>query len=315
VQSVHLWHPLAICAMAPHSLKKTWFLVPSWDIPPSAIRLGYLIADPTEPRYPLNPVPVSPMSGVTFDAPIIDTEVFVDTDHDGFSMHISGGSSTNFGIWARFLHHIGIAANVKLILSTEASNRWVVEQAQTEWFSPSSSFVRSSIKTKDVVDFLDMAGLQKPLYMITGVKTVTGASLSSSLIKGRSYGAKVGIGEIPTWASLSAGPELECRVNQNEAIEFKKKGPIVFAYQLVKVNLKDANAKAGPVFKGAMFGAGESEPGLIETDISEELPGFLLNGVKSGVKQVALVESFDESTKEKCALIIPGGAGEDEFNA
>jgi len=301
--------------MAPHSLRKTWFLVPSWDIPPSAIRLGYLIADPTEPRYPLNPAPVSPTPGAKSDAPIIDTEVFLDKDHDGFSMEMSGGSSTRLGIWARFLQYIGIAANVKLLLSTDTSSKWVVEKAQTEWFSPSSSFVRSSIQTKDVVDFLDMAGFQKPLYMITGVKTVTGASISTSFSKARSYGAKVGIEGFSTGAPLLAGPELEGRVNQSEAIEYRKKDPIVFAYQLVKVNLKDDNAKVTPAVKGAMFEVRGSEPGFIVTELSEELPEFQLDSTKSGARKFAVFESFDESRKENCVLIIPGGAGEDGISA
>lgn len=55
--------------------KKTWFLAPTWDIPPSAIRLGHIICDPTEPHYPLNPVPAVAVSSspVLADQPSTST--------------------------------------------------------------------------------------------------------------------------------------------------------------------------------------------------------------------------------------------------
>lgn len=55
--------------------KKTWFLAPTWDIPPSAIRLGHIICDPTDPRYPPNPVPAIAVSSppVLADQPSTST--------------------------------------------------------------------------------------------------------------------------------------------------------------------------------------------------------------------------------------------------
>ncbi|KAF9634161.1 hypothetical protein BFW01_g5056 [Lasiodiplodia theobromae] len=98
-------------------LKKTWFLVPAYDIPPSAIRIGYLIAKPLEPRHPINPTPTgadgSPDLG---QSPKIDTEVFKDVEGPS-SREISSDNSTTLGIFATFLKAIGINAEFKLTQS------------------------------------------------------------------------------------------------------------------------------------------------------------------------------------------------------
>ncbi|RDL37960.1 uncharacterized protein BP5553_05393 [Venustampulla echinocandica] len=197
--------------MADPFRKKTWFLAPTWEIPPSAIRLGYLVADPMEPRYPLNPSPVTPPASPAHSGnpPPIDTEIFLNKDPYGFSMELSRERSTKLGLWAESLHTIGLTAEVKLKLSKDMLITYAVEEAQTEWFSPSIDFVRSTIRTRGVADFLDMASLKHSLYMIIGVKSMKGASISTCYTKGHSASAKFGFDGTSAGAPTSGGPEFK----------------------------------------------------------------------------------------------------------
>lgn len=238
--------------------KKTWFLVPSWDVPPSAIRLGHIIADPTEPRYPLNPSSTGPQ---------IDTEIFPDVCPE-FYMKLSGDSSNTLGIWAQFLEFVGLTAEVKLRLEKGMEEAYSFEKLETKWFSPSPAFAKASMESAEAKDFLDVAGTRTPLCMVTGVKVVTGGS-TTTRNKGHAYGWEFGVDGTPVGAPVLAGPYFE-RNNAGLETSYKKETPIVVAYQLMRVKLKDSTSMAIPYSRGVIseFGDGNEEE-LMEVELSD----------------------------------------------
>ncbi|KAF2677948.1 hypothetical protein K458DRAFT_395420 [Lentithecium fluviatile CBS 122367] len=147
------------------NLKKTWFLVPTWKIPSSAVRPSYLITEPTDPRYPINPERMD-ASGIPAT---IYTEVFTSSSPE-LRMELSEDSATTLGIWGQFLHFVGLSAEAKLTMAKGIDNTY--------------EFETMIFKSKEVQEYLEIAGVKKPLYMINGVKTVTGASLFTSHTKG-----------------------------------------------------------------------------------------------------------------------------------
>ncbi|KAF9634160.1 hypothetical protein BFW01_g5055 [Lasiodiplodia theobromae] len=139
---------------------------------------------------------------------------------------------------------------------------------------------------------------KKPLYMITGVKIATGVSLSTSYSEGSECNAVLGI--------ASTRPEYQHSSNNNNAGKASKEGPIVFAYQLMRVKLNEAGATVEPFTNGAAFAIGdEDDETEIEFELSEEAPESHLSADYSGFGEgkTEVLESFDETTKESCSVV------------
>ncbi|KAF2121626.1 hypothetical protein BDV96DRAFT_641012 [Lophiotrema nucula] len=295
------------------NLKKSWFLAPTWDIPPTAVCLGHLITDFTDPRYPINPIEGGLMAGPQeITVPGIETEIFTDTSSN-FSMEISGDSSTRLGIWGQFLRIIGISTEAKLVLSKGTANKYAFDEMVTQWFSPSATYVSLLVNTKNVRDFLELAGTKKPLYVITGVKSVSGATLSTSRSAGHTYNAKFGVDGAAAGAPMTVGPEFERSSNEGLSITHYKDKPMVFAYQLMKVVLNESKPRASVYVKGAMFETEGMEKQLtFEAIISQTLTpdelgpsGTRKKSKRNGTVEYGTVECFEEGSCGDLRVVAP----------
>ncbi|KKY19265.1 hypothetical protein UCDDS831_g05469 [Diplodia seriata] len=179
--------------------KKTWFLVPGWDIPPSAIKLGSIIADPTAPQKAIitpeslqsqvsvsDPAPAREpapsCSGTTsqYDSAIrADVNTTVVTD---YSMNTKDGRSSIVGIFAEFLQVFGLGG-ASIQFSKERVQSYAFEKMETTWFLPPLAFAQEALADQKVQGFLQMVGTRRPLYIISGVKTVWGADVSTKVEK------------------------------------------------------------------------------------------------------------------------------------
>ncbi|KAL2069485.1 hypothetical protein VTL71DRAFT_14164 [Oculimacula yallundae] len=157
------------------STKKTYFLVPGWDIPPSAIQLGNLIADPTEPHKALNCTPTShlvhthanpstsksvlnstPTTSSTVSSTAkstrlesrtrIDTKIHT-TTLTNYIVSLSSSKSNKLGIFAQFLQIFGLGGESSVEYTSENAGRCTFSSLTTEWFSPSQSFLATSYST------------------------------------------------------------------------------------------------------------------------------------------------------------------------
>ncbi|KAF2004054.1 hypothetical protein P154DRAFT_65760 [Amniculicola lignicola CBS 123094] len=267
--------------------KKTWFLAPTWDIPPESLSLGHLLTDPTDPRFSINPDFSSAHLSDLFPNP---PKIYKDTT-PAFHMTVSSDTTTTLGIWGQFLQVVGIGAEACISFTNGMSNSYGFDKTETQWFAPSPVFVKRMLADPEVMEFIDMAGTKKPLYMVTGLKAVTGAELSTTNSSGHAISAKFGIDGTPFMAPVSIGPEVELARNDGLVVHVRKENPIIFAYQLMKVKLK---AKRGDIMvgeskafvKGAMFEAGAK-------------------GKSKNKKTFAAVETGIEGGDEGIVAIVP----------
>jgi hypothetical protein len=125
--------------------------------------------------------------------------------------------------------------------------------------------------------YLDKSRYRKPIYIITGVKTVTGAKAKSH--KSRAVGGKLGVEVDGTiWSGgtvpIGGGPEVEGKRENKEGTSWKGSSDFVFAFRVRKVSVKK---KTGEVKKyeeyktGAMLGD-EIEGDVPALTFSEEDP-------------------------------------------
>jgi len=266
---------------------KTYFLSPGWDFPVGSIQLGSIISDRSFPQRYLTEHDPRAFGGEVHESV---KEHFTDT--------IDQSKTNKFGLWAQFLQIFGLGAEASVSFDKGTIEKYSFKRMKTEFFLPSKEFAKAAVKIADVADFLEQTDYQEPVYIITGIKTVEGASVITVKKKGRGFHLKAGFDGTPAGVPITIGPEANHKNSESERASFKNSSPVVFAYELSEMwqkrDSKDVTLKSHT--KGALFGLDGKELDL-ETEVVEGL-GKLDDGSE-------VVPAFDEDGEEPCNCVLP----------
>ena len=180
---------------------KAYFLAPTWDYPPNGpIALGNIIAKPSNPSQPLNatnrlPIPVDSL-----------VQPSVKTDWEWVNDKLRQGK---IGIWARFLQALGIAVDVGVSYDNSNEKTYAFDRMETSMFTPTEEYVEESMRAPGVVRFIEKSNYKKPVYMITGLRIVHGARVTSLKGKGHDAQFSVGVRRDTYWSSGVCGAGSE----------------------------------------------------------------------------------------------------------
>lgn len=158
------------------SVKKTYFLVPKWDIPPEAISLGDLIVEPTEPHRHLNSNrPLQPGEEAATGPPQIriDTPIYERT-FTPYNKTASASKKKSLSLISQLSLLTGFGGNISFSSTESEDLSYRARTMHSEWFIPSRDFVLAAIAQPEVDKKLAMLSSRHPIYMITGVRHVTG---------------------------------------------------------------------------------------------------------------------------------------------
>lgn len=268
---------------------KTYFLAPGWDFPIGSIQLGSIIASPSFPHR----------SFIDNDGIAIDTKVHF-SDKYNFSTTLDKSKFNKFGLWAQFLQIFGLGAEASVSFDKCSIDTYAFQHMQTAWFLPSKTFVDACVKNTNVVDFLEQTNFRKPFYVITGLKTVDGASVTTVNSKGHGINAKLGFDGTAAAVPVTVGPELEHHAEESDTASFEKSSPVIFAFQLMALRCKEGNENVmvKDYTKGALFGSGQENE---ELDLATEV----LEGVVELEKGRKIIPVYDEDGEENCNCFLP----------
>ncbi|KAK8147936.1 hypothetical protein G3M48_000678 [Beauveria asiatica] len=279
------------------SPNKTYFLVPSWDFPKGSVCLGSLTSSPALPHITL----YKPGDGD------IDTETFP-TTKDDYTGLASSEKGDKAGLFFRFLEMCGLGGEASVKYDRKGVLKYSFKKMHTEWFVPSDDLVKKAVQSAKAASHLRRAGYESPLYLITGIKVVEGASVTTLKDKGKDFTAFLGVESGP----VSVGPQASHSSKSTELHIFSNSTPIVFAFQLEEVRCDaEGNITNSPYNKGALLGL-DSDAGLSAQElgkiVTEQVNPELLEK-EFGDAFSALV-SIDEGDGLPCTVILPAAAAE-----
>lgn len=271
---------------------KTYFLVSSWDFPTGSICLGSLTSSPAQPHITL----YKPNNED------IDTPTFPTTKNN-FSAVIKSEKGHKGGLFFRFLDLFGLGAEASVQYDRKALLKYAFQQMHTEWFLPSDKLVEKAVRSKRAASYFRRTGYESPLYMITGLKIVEGASVTTAKNKGKGFMAFLGVDAGP----VSVGPQANHKSQNSELQTFSNSTPIVFAFQLMEVRC-DANGSVATkeYNNGALFGV-DSENGLPTIElINTSTEQVTSEAIQAEFGDAFLaVASMDEEDDLPCTVILP----------
>ncbi|KAI0180729.1 hypothetical protein GGR52DRAFT_2605 [Hypoxylon sp. FL1284] len=224
-----------------------FFFAPTWDYPPDGpIKIGNVLTSLKKPERPL--YTAVPQAG---DDVFSSEKRQVEFSREKL---LSG----QFSIMTRFLSFLGAGVDVGVNWDKSDAEIYNFERIETVQFFPKQDYLQGCIEAEPVRRYLDKSRYKKPVYVITGLKTVRGAMAKSykSRAVGGAFGAEV---DGALWSGGSGpvrvGPDVEGNMEQRNGVSWEGSSDFVFAFRVRKIFVKKTGrVKSDEDYKtGAMF--------------------------------------------------------------
>ncbi|KAK0637407.1 hypothetical protein B0T17DRAFT_504751 [Bombardia bombarda] len=256
------------------SSTKTYFLVPGWDFSTGSVPLGSIITNPTQPQLALfRPSPDD------IDTPIHATDkAQFSTSGNSSTAGVNGNHAINgssAGLFGTFLNLFGLGSEDSFHYDRTTVLSYSFHQLHSAWFVPSDVLKRKAVAETDrVAQFCRATEYKTPVYLVTGLKTIKGAGVTTSSAKGSGWRVSLNVGAAP---ADEVGEEPL---------------PIVWALQLEELKLSESG----------QLSSGGFNNGLGDAELQEVLNrGF-------GEGTFTIVKGVDEEDGTHCRIVASSPA-------
>lgn len=213
----------------------TYLLAPNFRFKPGTgpIALGNIIADPLRPHRALTTVDSDTLKATY---PHIETV----TDHDRNMTRVTS-RNVSMAVWAQFVQTV--SAKVSGERDTSVHTNYTMDALETSYFitDPPLEEIEARVKVPRVQAVIKagrIPGLRQPVYMVTGLMIAKGFAALRENERHRAGGVEVS-GNVPTPAGdAGLGAKLAKSAGTEESDTWKAAEDIVFAYQLLKIEVK-----------------------------------------------------------------------------
>ncbi|KAH6950810.1 hypothetical protein DER45DRAFT_619338 [Fusarium avenaceum] len=220
-----------------------YFYAPTWDYPPEGpIKLGNVITSIKKPHISLANV-----------LPSQDTGVFK-TEKKSVQYTEEKLTTGGFSILTKFLSVLGVGVDIGAEAEKSDKESFIFDTLETTQFIPTPGYLERCTERESVRRWLELCNYRKPIYIITGLKVVTGAEANT--IKSRTVGG-IMFAEVDgtVWSGgtvpIASGPGIEGKVGKKRETRWEG-GNFVFAFRVSKVQVK----KTGDVVSEKEFTRG-----------------------------------------------------------
>ncbi|KAI0599833.1 hypothetical protein F4775DRAFT_548460 [Biscogniauxia sp. FL1348] len=248
-----------------------YFLAPTWDFPPppaGPIQLGSVITSVKRPEKPLYTAP-----------PPAESEVF-SSEQRRFTFSKEKLRAGRFGIFTRFLSMVlGVGLDAGVDWESSDISLFIFDSLETTQFLPKPSYLQACVAAEPVRRYLSKSRYRKPVYVITGLKTVSGAKAKTLRTRaaGGNLSAEVDgspLGGIP----ISSGPEIGGKKENRHEVSWESGSDFVFAFRVRKVLVaretgtvtREKDYKAGALLESVFGGTNEPELRIVADNEAED---------------------------------------------
>ncbi|KPM38865.1 hypothetical protein AK830_g7709 [Neonectria ditissima] len=280
-----------------------FYFAPTWDWPPEGpIRLGNVLTSIKKPEQPLHTAPL-PAADQVFSSHKSEVEYSQKKLREG-----------KFSILTTFLSVLGLGVDVGA--DWKKSNQEVYEfnRVETTQFIPKDDYIQTCIEAPAVRAHLEKSRYRKPVYIITGIKTVYGAKAKTQTSRAHGGSASVAVdGTVWSGGAVPVGvePGIEGRKETTHDTSWKESSDFVFAFRVRKVHVsrkthtvdRSDDYTKGALLDGKVQKPKESIPELLIASQDEPKPedeGFGEEELTEGdAVVVCAVPKADDSEDEE----------------
>lgn len=209
-------------------IKTVWFLPLTRDHPfIAAMSLGDIIESPWKPEEPVNHDP----------PPVIDPKRLRHREEKSWSWSRESERSTSAGLFASFLHFLGLGGEFGGGSDRVHANTYTVERMVTDEFLPDQLYLEQCIRDPGVRSKFIGPARKSHIFMITGLKLAYGATIVKEIMKKKSVHAQFGVDATLAGVPLNAGPKGLWESGVTERSEANE-ADFVFGFKLRKLRYR-----------------------------------------------------------------------------
>ncbi|CAN9329604.1 unnamed protein product [Alternaria alternata] len=250
-------------------MPKEYLQAPNFELlppPTGPLKLGHILDDPKEPRYPLNEDDVQPLAA---------SETYTHTA-TGFSATRSQLNEAGFRLWAKLTELVPVGVDASANRKSDSTDVFTIKTVDTIYFLPSKKYLDASLKSVDVKRFLEASRWGASVFIITGLKVARGAGISTYKLKEKKDAGEASASLNALSAPIGIGAVAGRETVSEEATSIESLGDFVLGYQLRKILYKKGKPIKHEAYNvGATF---DSDP--VERAGKEE--DLVVDGVDDG---------------------------------
>ncbi|KAL5344456.1 hypothetical protein ACLOAV_010436 [Pseudogymnoascus australis] len=145
-------------------------------------------------------------------------------------------TSGEYGVWAKLVGLIGVGGELSWAPERSAEDVYHFRCIDTIYFNPSQEYMKESMDQPDVKDHV-VGSDYKPVFMVTGLKTVRGPSVK--MCKGRNTKVKVEVGlQQPGGVPLEVGPKFNSEKEVRQEMGFEDSTDFIIGIRVKKLMYK-----------------------------------------------------------------------------
>lgn len=204
-----------------------WIFTRSCEFGPEGnLSLGQILAEPKDPAYVLQPF------GPLAFPDLLKPEI---TSRENISIQDKSELSAQFNAWAR-LGYIPVQVKSNAAVSRAHDFVWHFDKLESRIISPDINYVEGAMRHGDVEASLRNFHFKRRVYMVTGVRIVSGARMRRENASSTSGGILAQGG--PPDQSMEAGVRGQLTATSLDSEAFDKASDFVFAYRLNEVRYR-----------------------------------------------------------------------------
>ncbi|THV45989.1 hypothetical protein BGAL_0429g00040 [Botrytis galanthina] len=268
-------------------MRKTYFLSPSWNIQPTEVALGSVIASLDTPHRGLS----------DGDLPsAIDTTIYIGEEKNNFSTAKSS-KGWSAGLFSTFLQIVTLGGEVSHSSSSSSEVTYSCEVMETKRFTPSPAYIAAVAKDPAVRTQLEIGGIGAKVFVITGIKTVKGVNITT--IEQTKQHSTIQVGAEFPGTQLAIGPKVTSNRNIHQTHTKAVSGPIVFAFEVEKLRMnRKGQVKSTEFVRGAMLGQKDEIECVLESVAND------LNEKELGDFEMEACLGIDDETGTECQIVM-----------
>ncbi|KAL7917440.1 hypothetical protein ACQKWADRAFT_325756 [Trichoderma austrokoningii] len=224
-----------------------YYFTPTWDFPPNGpLQLGNVLMSVKKPERAL------------YTAPLLNATEIITSEKSRVEFSREKLKAGKFSIFTRFINFLGLGVDIAATWDVANEEAFTFKRLETTFFIPTLPWLEKCLANPPVQRYLEKCRYRKPIYIITGLKTVTGAAVKTN--KRSASANTVGIDAAPGGGGIllwTATPEITTKQEAKYEMSWEDHGDFVFAYRVSKVWVKRGSIREEDYTKGAMFGREE----------------------------------------------------------
>jgi hypothetical protein len=223
----------------------------------------------------------------------------------GLKFSMSDLKSAEFSVWAKVFGANGLGGKLGWLSKWTEDEDLTIDALKTRYFNPDDKYMAKVLASRELAARLKVTKKKLPIYMITGLKWVEGASLTKKA--GRTHGLIAEGGGVDPNTGIAGGGTGNLRDEETAEASFKESSDFTLGYRVRKISWNVwGKQQIDDKVAGAVLEDGHEKPTVLAgVDYVDDYIGENAENIDDAVASGKAIVDADGENEELFVWILP----------